>query len=160
MKRLFLFLATILLIGCTTKSEPSPEAIKANKNKFISAMQKHLDAVSNQDLVALKETLAPNGQMWLMVPATERIDSVSGFMDYHKAWFAEPNWTFETKILETEISDDLGLAIVESIYREPLRDGVPYFNRMSISYVLKKINGNWYVIKDHASSIEKSTDNM
>ena len=41
---------------------------------------------------------------------------------------------------------------------EPERDGKPYFNRMHISYTLEKQNGQWYVIKDHASSVEKSTD--
>ncbi|CAM3505587.1 YybH family protein [Aequorivita lipolytica] len=120
-------------------------------------MQKHLDAVSNRDLVSLKETMAPNGQMQLILPKTEIIKGVDGFMDYHKEWFAAPDWTFETKILNTEIGQDVGMAIIEIIYREPLRDGKPYFNRMIVSYDLKKIEGKWYVIKDHASSIEKST---
>jgi len=39
-----------------------------------------------------------------------------------------------------------------------IRDGVPYFNRMIVSYDLENLDGAWYVIKDHASSVEKSTD--
>ena len=56
------------------------------------------------------------------------------------------------------MSDDLGMAVVEVIYREPNRNGKPYFNRMIVSYDLQKVAGQWYVIKDHASSVEKSTD--
>lgn len=29
---------------------------------------------------------------------------------------------------------------------------------MAISYVLRKISGEWYVIKDHVTSVEKSAD--
>jgi hypothetical protein len=129
-----------------------------NEKEFVQVMQKHLDAVSNRDLVALKETMDPNGQMQLILPGSEIIDGVGGFMDYHKEWFAEPDWTFETKILKTEIGTELGMAITEIVYREPLRKPEPYFNRMIVSYDLKKIAGKWYIIKDHASSIEKSTD--
>lgn len=129
-----------------------------NEKEFVSVMQKHLDAVTNRDLVALKETMAPNAQMQLILPKTEIIDGVAGFMEYHKEWFADPDWTFETKILNTEIGQDVGMAITEIVYREPNRKPDPYFNRMIVSYDLKKIDGKWYIIKDHASSIEKSTD--
>jgi len=50
------------------------------------------------------------------------------------------------------------MAITEIVYREPERNGEPYFNRMIVSYVLEKIDGHWCIIKDHASSVEKSTD--
>ena len=85
--------------------------------------------------------------------------TVDGFMNYHSEWFGIPaKWTFETEILNTEIKEDLGIAITQIIYREPERNGEPYFNRMIVSYALEKINGKWYIIKDHASSVEKSTD--
>ena len=161
MKQYLLLISCIFIFGCeptirSTVAKASDK--KENIEQFITTMQKHLDAVSNKDLASLKETMAPNGQMSLIVPASERIDSVKGFMDYHTEWFKETNWTFETRIIDTEISEDLGTAIVEIIYREPERNGVPYFNRMHVSYVLKKFNGIWSIIQDHASSIEKSTD--
>lgn len=166
-QKLLLFCCCILVACNTTTSEEtqpkedplsSAEADQANKEAFTAVMQTHLDAVSNRDLVRLQETMSPNGNMLLIVPGSEIIDSVDGFMDYHKEWFAMPDWTFETKILNTEVGEDLGMAITEIVYREPERDGVPYFNRMIVSYVLQKIDGKWYVIKDHASSVEKSTD--
>ena len=158
MKQTFVILSCIIVLACSNQPTQDKATIKLNEEMFVATMQKHLDAVSNKDLVALKETMAPNGQMTLLLPASEKIDSVSGFMDYHEEWFKHPNWTFETKILETEIGQDLGIAIIEIIYREPERDGVPYFNRMFVSYALKKFDNQWSIIKDHASSIEKSTD--
>lgn len=129
-----------------------------NMETFEATIRKDLDAVINRDLTALKSTMSPEGNMQLILPGMEIIDKVEGFMEYHKEWFADPNWTFETKVLNTEIGDTMGMAITEIVYREPERVGGPYFNRMIVSYDLKKIDGQWYIIKDHASSIEKSTD--
>lgn len=159
----------VTFISCENKSAPNQEEhldnqnkreakINENENEFARVMKKHLAAVSNKNLDSLKATMAPNGQMQLILPASEIIDGVDGFMDYHKEWFAQPNWTFETKILNSEVGRKIGMAVVEIIYREPEREGKPYFNKMIVSYDLKKFNGVWYVIKDQASSVEKSTD--
>ena len=96
--------------------------------------------------------------MQLILPAEEITEGVDAFMTFHENWFKAGNWSFETKILNTEISTQLGIAITEVIYREPARNGEPYFNRMIVSYTLEKYEGQWYIIKDHASSIAKSTD--
>lgn len=160
------FFVGILCIGfitCNPKDEnktmvPAQNDTVANEVAFLATMQTHLDAVTNRDLETLRSTLSPKGNMQLILPGTEIIDKVDGFMDYHKEWFAAPDWTFETKILNTEVGETMGMAITEVVYREPERDGKPYFNRMIVSYDLQKIEGNWYVVKDHASSIEKSTD--
>lgn len=96
--------------------------------------------------------------MELILPGTEIISTVDSFLTFHEKWFQEANWTFETKILQTDIGQEIGTAIVESMYREPDRNGQPYFNRMHISYVLKRIDNRWYLVQDHASSVEKSTD--
>jgi len=125
-----------------------------NKKGFTKTLEKHLSAVSNKDLVALKSTMSPEGKMQLILPGTEIINSVDSFMTFHDEWFQDTTWTFETKILNTEIGDKMGIGI----YREPERNGEPYFNKMIVSYGLEKIGEKWYIIKDHASSIEKSTD--
>lgn len=155
-------LSCLILLACTAK--PSPEQITqekaANKLAMTTLMQKHLDAVSNKDIKTLAATLAPDGQMQLILPSSEIKESSKAFIDFHEGWFKDTAsaWTFETKILNTEVGRDLGMAITEIVYREPERDGKPYFNRMIVSYVLKKTDEQWYVIKDHASSVEKSTD--
>ncbi len=160
-KRYCILVFFILLIAtaCQEATETtSPTSQNTEREAMLTVMQQHLDAVAQRDLTTLKNTLAPDGAMQLILPQTEIIYGVDGFMDYHREWFKDSTWTFETKILNSEVSDNLGMAITEIIYREPERNGVPYFNRMIVSYGLKKMNDNWYVIKDHASSVEKSTD--
>lgn len=157
---IYALLSTFLIFSCMnpTNVEHSDNQKKLNEKDFIMTLQKHLDAVTNKDLATLKSTMSPEGKMQLILPGTEILNSVDSFMDYHREWFQDPYWTFETKILNTEIGEKIGIAITEIIYREPDRNGLPYFNRMVVSYGLEKIDGKWYIIKDHASSIEKSTD--
>jgi len=145
----------LLLQGQTSKE--NVQSLDTNhEQRFIERMQEHLNAVSNKDLTTLKSTLSPEGEMQLILPNTEIMYSVEKFMEYHQAWFQDTTWTFETKILSSEIGEKIGIAITEIVYREPERNGKPYFNRMIVSYALKKIDDQWYIIKDHASSIEKT----
>jgi len=153
-----LLLSVMLITSCSNQIHHDKINQAKNKKMFITILTKHLKAVTNRDLESLLSTMSPTGEMQLIVPQTEVLTSVDAFMNYHKEWFAAPNWTFETKILNTKVFDDFGMAIVEIIYREPQRNGVPYFNRMIVSYDLEKIDNNWYIIKDHASSVQKSTD--
>ena len=155
------FFSTLIFSACRDKETvTTPEEVKIdpaqNKVQFIETMQKHLDAVSNKDLEVLKSTMSPDGKMQLILPNSEIIHSADSFMDFHKEWFQDTTWTFETEILNTEIGEKYGMAITEIVYHEPERNGKPYFNRMTVSYVLEKINGQWYIIKDHASTIEKT----
>lgn len=128
----------------------------ANEKLFKTTMQTHLDAVTNRDVETLKSTLSPEGKMQLILPNSEIIHTVDGFIKNQAEWFQDTTWTFETKILNTEIGEKMGMAIVEIMYKEPDRNGKPYFNRMAISYTLEKIDSKWYIIKDHASSIERT----
>jgi len=163
--KILLSVATLFMVitSCentnpSSKNEDAEMEILQNKNDFEAVLQKHLNAVSYKDLNTLKSTMSPEGKMQLILPGSEIISTVDSFINYHKEWFQDTTWTFETKILNTEIGDKIGIAITEIIYREPDRNGLPYFNRMIVSYGLEKYNDKWYIIKDHASSIEKSTD--
>jgi len=150
---------SLFILSCTIKVETSDEKnekISENEKLFIFTLQKHLDAVSSKDIASLKSTLSPSGKMNLILPNSEITNSTEEFIKFHEDWFEDTTWTFETNILDTEIGDKIGIAVTEIIYREPNRDGKPYFNRMFVSYGLIKLNGNWYVIQDHASSVEKS----
>jgi len=103
--------------------------------------------------------MAPDGLMHLIRPATEVVYSTDKYLKYHDLWFKDDNWSIESTITDSEVGVDQGFAIVDLMYKEADRNGIPYFNKMCLSYTLKKYdNGQWYVIADHSSSVKKSTD--
>jgi len=157
-----LVLLSLLIIGissCDIKQKDGKKnemsKIK-NEELFKSVLNKHLTAVSKKDYGTLKSTMSPKGNMELIQPNSEVVYDVKGFMDFHQEWFDVPNWTVKTKVLSTDIGDKIGVATTEFFYEETERNGKPYFNRLIVSYTLEKINNNWYFIKDHASSIDKT----
>ncbi|MCB0429872.1 MAG: nuclear transport factor 2 family protein [Flavobacteriales bacterium] len=154
-----------LFSACNTQPAPKTglEETEAGFNEsaaVLDVMRKHLDAVTHRDTNELKSTLSPDGNMCLILPGEEVILSVDSFMSFHKKWFADTTWTFETRIIDAIVGPKLTSVVTEIMYREPERNGMPYYNRMTVTYVLQKIDGAWYVVQDHASSIEKSTDKV
>lgn len=155
----------VLVVGSSCRHNEADPALVADfvelspKSVVESRMQMHLDAVTNRDLATLKKTLHPEGKIQLILPGMEIVNGVDGFMDFHAKWFAaSTEWSFETKILNSEVGNNFAMVITELTYREPMRDGKPYYNRQVVSYVLENVEGQWFVIKDHCSSTEKSTD--
>ncbi|MEZ5044963.1 MAG: nuclear transport factor 2 family protein [Saprospiraceae bacterium] len=152
-----LLLLSLILIACDGGEPASKPFDPAQEEQaFREALQVHLNAVNEKDLTTLDGTMSEAQGMYLILPQTEPTTTKKAFMDMHEEWFEDTSWTFETKILDTEIAENLGIAIVDVMYKEPERNGKPYFNHMIVSYALKKIEGKWYIIKDHASSIEKT----
>ncbi len=160
-----LVIATLYLQSCDTrerqKADPKEEqaAIENNELQFRATLDKHLTAINQRDLETLRSTLSPNGNMQLIMPGTEIIHNVTGFIQYYSDSTRASDWTLESKILYTEVGETMGMAIVEAIYATPKQDGKPDLDRMTVSYDLQKIDGYWYVIKNHASFVEKSVKN-
>lgn len=159
-----IFAIPFLQQSCAPKEEKEPNTVTAktseaeNDAAFHQVLNAHFEAISNRDLSDLKSTLSPKGNMQLILEGEEIIDKVDGFMEYHTAWFEMSGWTMSNTILNSAVGETMGMAVVEAMYKEPNRDGKPYFNRLIVSYDLEKIDGQWYIIKDHATSVEKSTD--
>ena len=115
--------------------------------------------LKNKNIDSLKSTMSTSGRMELILPNTKTTYTVDEFVNLHAEWFKDSTWTMKTKILNIEPRKYIGTATTEAIYREPNRNGKPYLNHMIVSYVLEKGSDNiWYVIKDHASSLKKSTN--
>lgn len=161
MKNTTIFLLS-LLAGCgnpvnSVDEQQNKEAVRqTDVRAFHATLERHLNAVSQKDLQTLASTLSPQGDMYLILPNTPITTTAKDFLAMHEEWFQDTGWTFEPKILHTDVGQDLGIGVVEVMYREPNRNGKPYFNRMAVSYALRKMEGRWYVVKDQACSLEKT----
>ncbi|PKH50965.1 hypothetical protein CXF68_09835 [Tenacibaculum sp. Bg11-29] len=154
---LSLFIVFTLVSSCNVENKKSNNFLeKQNEKAFTEVMLKHLKAVSDKNMETLKITLSPKGDMELIQPNMEIIYSVNGFLKFHEPFLKDSNSALEFKITSKNIGDRIGVATTEAIYKEFKRNGKPYFNRLIVTYTLEKIKGKWYVIKDHASSIEKT----
>ncbi|NQV29817.1 MAG: nuclear transport factor 2 family protein [Candidatus Marinimicrobia bacterium] len=154
----FIFLSLfIFLIGSCSSDQSESDKSVQNYNQFVATLESHLAAISEKSFESLLITLPTDNEFFLILPGSDTRTQKSEFIKYHEDWFHDTTWTFDSKITHTEIGDEIGIAIVDIIYKEPSRDGKPYFNHMIVSYALKKYDSQWRVFLDHASSIEKTS---
>ena len=100
----------------------------------------------------LLSTIPDSGEFRMILPDGKTSNNVKDFIDMHKEWFKQTRWTYESKIIAGSNGPQMGYVVVNAMYREEERNGKSYFHNMFISYNLKLINGNWYVISDHSST--------
>jgi len=153
-----LILSHIISCDATVKLDTPAVSYNSEEKAATEVMRRHLNSVTTRSIEKMKATIGGGEDFEMLLPSSERFKGEKAFLDYHQEWFQDSLWTFETKIISKKVGSDLAAFTTEVIYREPERDGKPYYNRMHVSYTLAKSGGDWKVIKDHCSSIEKSTD--
>lgn len=164
-KKLILICALLSLAACKVEGK---DAVVNNKETFESisnteemkfALRKHLDAVTNKNVDSLKSTIPlEDNTMHLILPDGTEMSTAGEFLKMHSDWFLDTisNWHIDFEIKYVYRNNNLGYSLVEAMLTEPIRNGKPYFHKMHVSYVMEKRDNKWLVIKDHASSIEKS----
>jgi len=161
---IFLVCLTGLFISCNNTNTGATEVdelsdeerVVENEGLFMNTIQSHLDAVNNKDLMVLNNTLSSEGNMQLVLPNGETVKSARAYIKYYRELFKNSNWTFKYKIINANIEQRVGIAITEIVFQGLDKDGKPLNNKMVVSYALKRVNGVWFITKNHASSIEKS----
>ncbi|MBR9922240.1 MAG: hypothetical protein GYB31_15485 [Bacteroidetes bacterium] len=146
-----------LIIACQPIEPPGLPPLPDDTTEADSLLEVHLKSVREKDLETLTQTLPPaDYPMQLILPDGTRMETAGAFLDMHREWFKDTTWTMETKVLFSDRKGDYTISVVESVYREPDRNGNPYFHKMYITYALKQFDENWLVVMDHASTQEKS----
>ncbi len=155
-----IILLLVLFISCDKKDTTTNEENNRKKNEVAAkvTLKTLLKSIEEKDLESLKTTMPPTGKIELIMPGRAISHSVDEFVTLHQNWFKDTTWTMQTNILNLRIDQNIAFATTDAVYKEPERNGNPYSNHMIVSYVLEKVNNKWYVIKDHACSLKKSTD--
>jgi len=163
--KLLLIFVLVSFVACKMESndtdvnnKETTESI-SNTEEMKLALRKHLNAVTNKNIDTLKITIPKeNETMFLMLPDGAKMSTSGEFLKMHADWFLDTisKWHIDFEIKYVYRNDNLGYSLVEAMLTEPERNGKPYFHKMHVSYVLEKRDNKWLVIKDHASSIEKS----
>ena len=151
MKLLYVSLFALLLmfIACQKADD------KNSRQDPLKVLDKHLWSIANHNLDSLKSTLSPSGEMLLVLPGNKILSGVDSCMAMHKAWFSDAPWRFHRKIRNVISGKEVTEVLVDATYMDS-KKGSPYYNKLAISFTLRREHGRWYVVKHHACSIEKS----
>ena len=125
---------------------------------FMTTLEKHMNAITSKDLEVLKESMSPLGHMFFISPNANMVDSVNDYLKYNRDRFQDSTWTMEMEIMNLEVEDKMGFAIVKGHFRKNESNNLSNYNEQEfiISYTLRIEKGKWYVVKEQLTPIEKS----
>jgi uncharacterized protein (TIGR02246 family) len=111
-----------------------------------AAVERHLAAVTNRDLDDYLATV--HDDVTLVMLNGRVIEGRPAAGDFHREWFADPDWSWRLTPLRSTSAGDTGVALVAVDYDDLDGAGKPY----SLSYLLgltfTRQDGTWLLLHD------------
>ena len=123
---------------------------------FRETLSGHLEAVQTRNLNALTQTLPPEGPLLLIFPKGNSTNTVADFIEFHRKWFADTDWTVAYVEMLRHESSDLGTAIIRASYTDKTVCGDPVSYDVWINLVFRKLIKRWCLVQDQNTIIDSS----
>ena len=130
----------VLVTACGAKTPPP----------FDAALKAHFEAIQNRDIEAYTKTITADPNLPLIFPEGTMLMTRAEVIDFHKTWFADPNWVYEPKVIGTLVSGNAAVATIRYAYRDN-PDGPPRSAFLGLVFELQ--NGEWRLIHDQNTRI-------
>lgn len=115
---------------------------------FKATLAAHLTAIQTRDLAAFAATLTTTADCTLILPNGQLITGRDAVLDFHRAWFADPDWRLSLQPVRQLEAADLGLALFEVTYDDLDASGQPYQLRYYLSLLFANEAGEWRLVHD------------
>lgn len=112
------------------------------------ALEFHLNSVKNRNLDAFASTLVQDDRLTLIMPNGNALFGYDAIIDFHKNWFADPDWTLQTTLLKLLPADTSATALLEVTYRDLDASGQPYQLSYLLSLTFIQQDGEWRLLFD------------
>ena len=135
--------------SCTQQSAKVTEA-----PSFIATLDVHLQAIKERSIEKLEPTVAES--VSVISPDGKKSDGKKEFMDFHKNWFAQPNWERDAHVVSTDVSDSIGYAIIQYEYIQKDTVGnilIQHHDYMVL--IFKNFGKGWQLVHDQNTGIQE-----
>jgi len=142
------FTIILSLIATTSTAMASPIADK----DLAATLDAHVKAVQARDLPALEKTITAGEALDLILPNGKRMTTRKEYVDLHREWFKETNWTWTLEPLAVTAASDMAIITARTRYEE--RDGgktTAAENYLSLAF--RKEAGGWRLVHDQNTRI-------
>ena len=124
--------------------------------EFKEAINQFCTAISSKNLSKLKEFIPVSGDLTAILSDGAVIDSSQEYLEFHKEWFAEKDWTITFDPVFTEESSEMGYAIIETEYFDKEEDGSPFAIEILKTVIMRKQENGWSIV--HSQQTEGEED--
>jgi ketosteroid isomerase-like protein len=137
------FAAALWLSACAhAPAAPRPD--------FPAAVEAHLATITDRNLAAFGETITQTDDIDVIFPNGGLIEGRTAVMDFHKEWFADPNWQMEPEVVEIIEGADQSTALIRYVSRDT-PEGAPRSTGLVLVFQLE--NGSWRLVHDQTTRI-------
>lgn len=143
--RFIAFLLPLALLACQAdQSAVAPD--------FKSSVERHLASVENRDFETFKSTLTTTQDLAVIFPGGTQLPTTQDVIDFHKDWFKNKDWVFETEIRKIIEGSDQSTALVHYSFRDTAQ-GAPRYAWLVLTFQLE--DNEWRLIHDQNTRIDE-----
>ena len=123
---------------------------------FNEVLEIYLSAVKSKDVDLLVTTIG-NEDVTLIMPNGVLISGRENFVEFHKDWFLDKDWTLNYDILKIEEGKEISFALLKVDYKDIDSKGNEYSLNYYLTLLFKKSEEKWGLIHDQNTIFSKNT---
>jgi ketosteroid isomerase-like protein len=140
------FLLSLIAATSTTMASPITD------KDLAATLDAHVKAVQSRDLPALEKTITTGEALDLILPNGKRMTTRKEYVDLHREWFKETNWTWKLEPLAVTTGGDMAIITARTHYEER-EDGKTSATENYLSLAFRKEAGVWRLVHDQNTRI-------
>jgi ketosteroid isomerase-like protein len=157
MKRVVSLLPVIFLFPLSLRGLQLPSRNRPGLS-LSETFELYVRSVQRSDLEGLFSTVTKDEHLLFLTSDGRKIDSRSGYYDFHEEWFREKEWEMPVELLEIHEGVDYGWVTATFHYRSKIPESSRYDTYHLDSYftlIFHKEEDMWKVVADFCAPISR-----
>lgn len=118
---------------------------------FQQTVEVYLEAVKKRDLQQVLAAIAFDEDIDIIVFSGAHFKGQAFAVNLHAAWFADPDWKLEARIMRIVETPEMAYAFILADYSDEKLGDTPYTGQHYVTLVFRKRNGRWYLTHDQTT---------
>ena len=121
---------------------------------FDETVQALFEAIKSRDMDKLLSIISIDEEVNLILLNGAFFKGRSTLINLHTAWFADPDWLMEVKILHTIETQEMGYALILADYSDVALEDQAYEKQRYVSLVFTKKEDRWNLVHDQTTVVQ------
>lgn len=117
---------------------------------FEQSVRQHLRSVETRDFNGFRETLTTSNDLNVIFPGGTILKDTQAVLDFHKNWFKDKEWIFQTELIKIIVGSDQSTALVKYKFQDT-PDDPPREAWLVLTFQLEA--NQWRLIHDQNTRI-------
>ena len=121
---------------------------------FDETVQALFEAIKSRDMDKVLSIISIDEEVNLILLNGAFFKGRSTLINLHAAWFADPDWLMDVKILYTIETQEMGYALILADYSDVALEDQAYEKQRYVSLVFTKKEDRWNLVHDQTTVVQ------